>query len=269
MAGRHFGGEDGGGGGYREGGERGAPAFVFEEPDVGQEDEGEDQGRSFGEIGGEGGDQVPAVFAVLGPGDEAEQAGDHAQGRVDLGALDDVVEGFGVGGMEAVAGGGGQGRPGVYQAAEEEEHQDELEQEPEEGREVEPEGLVAVREAVIEGQRGGDQGAVHGVIGEGAGEHRVGEKAGDVAELFEEEVAGDAVEIVEVEVVVEVVGVGGQNDEEQAGERGEQEAGFHAPPRCFKARARSRFFLAISKSGLRRRASVAARMPSSQRWSAM
>ncbi len=93
------------------------------------------------------------------------------------------------------------------------EQKDEREEE-KEGVGVEPEREIAVAEGVVEGERGGDDGAVGAVGWEDAEGGGVGEERGDVVEAADGGVVDDGVEVVEVEAVVEGVGVG-EGDGEQ------------------------------------------------------
>jgi len=102
----------------------------------------------------------------------------------------------------------------VEDAAEEEDHQDQLDQEPEEGGELEKERLVAMAQPVIDGYGNGRDGAP-GDVAHGAGDLGIEEEEGDIAQVLDEVVRGDGVEIVEVELVLEVIGSG---QEQQQGE---------------------------------------------------
>ena len=87
---------------------------------------------------------------------------------------------------------------------------------------MEPEGRVAATEGVVDGEGGGDDGAVGAVGGEDAEGGGVGEEAGDVGEGADGGVIDDGVDVVEVEAVVEPVGVGERDG--QHGWRGQEYA---------------------------------------------
>src|SRR5208283_5078437 len=73
-------------------------------------------------------------------------------------ALDDVVHSFGAGGMQTVDGRCKPRDPFVAGDAQKQcVHQDKLNDEPEESRELEPKWLESMAEGVIDGERGRDQ----------------------------------------------------------------------------------------------------------------
>jgi hypothetical protein len=195
----------------------------FEEPHVGEEKQGEDGGGGFGEQGEREWKEVECGAAQFWVASVEEQGSDAAEGAVEVAALDDVVDGFGHGRVEAEEGGGEESDPAVVrgrlrsieQGAEEGVQQEDEGEEEEEGEEVEVDGNVVVAEGVIEGEGGGDDGAVGAVGGEDAEGGGVGEEVGNVREAADGGVVDDGVEVVEVEAVVEGVGVGEAKREKQ------------------------------------------------------
>ena len=103
-------------------------------------------------------------------------------------------------------------------------HQEQLEQEPQERREVEVKGgFKAPAQPVVDGEGSGHQRAPTAVLrsnGEGC---RVGEEPGDVAEIADVDVVADGVEIVEEEGILEMVGIGESDGGEHRG--GDQSKG--------------------------------------------
>ena len=99
----------------------------------------------------------------------------------------------------------------VEDAAEQEEHQGHLDQEPDERGEMEVEGHIPAAEPVVHGKRRGGHGTVRGVIRQRAEQGAVGEEARHVAQVADVWVAGDRVEVVKVEAVDEMVCIGGED----------------------------------------------------------
>ena len=99
----------------------------------------------------------------------------------------------------------------VHDPAEEKEHQDQLHGEPEERGEVEKERHIPFPQAVIDGQRGRHDRAIHLACRVHAEVGRIGEKARHIAQIPDEAVLDDGMGIVKVESVLKVVGVGRQD----------------------------------------------------------
>jgi hypothetical protein len=188
--------------------------LVFEQQKVDEKDRGKNQRGRFAQQTERYRDEIEALIAAVGPSYVDQQAGDYGESGVNVAALDDVVHGFGDGGVDSVERGREEGDvavgwvgPGEIENMPEQcVHQAELDEEPEEIGDLKVSGFEASRDGVVDGQRGGDQRTPASIRGQRAEGIGVFEDERDVVQVANVRVCGDGVEVVEVEIVMEVIG---------------------------------------------------------------